>query len=46
MDLIISIVQGEGQVKYGHQIQMLLKCRATLVLWVILDAEFDGDTHF
>ena len=25
---------------------MLFKRRATYVLWVILDAEFDGDTHF
>ena len=25
---------------------MLFKCRATHVLWVIWDAEFDGDTHF
>ena len=25
---------------------MLSKCRVTHVLWVIWDAEFDGDIHF
>ena len=38
--------RGQGQVKQGHQINMLHECRATHVLLVIWDVSFDSDIHF
>ena len=32
--------------KYGRQMKLLHECRATHVLWVILDVEFDDGIHF
>ena len=43
MGLTLRKGQGQGQVNLGHHIKMLHECRATRVLWVIWDAEFDGD---
>ena len=46
MGLILSKCQDQGQVKEGHQIKMLHEFRATHVLGVIWDAEFDADINF
>ena len=43
MGLTLRKGQGQGQVKLGHQIKMLHECCATHVVWVIWEAEFDGD---
>ena len=46
VDLILSKGQVQGQFKLGQQTKMLFKCRATHVLRVTLDAEFDRDIRF
>ena len=46
MGLIVGKGQGQGQVKQGHQMKMLHVCRATHVLLVIWNAEYDGGIHF
>ena len=42
---MLSKGQVQGQFKC-HQMRTLNECRATHVLLVIWDAEFDGDIHF
>ena len=44
MGFIVS--KGQGQVKWGHQMEMLHVCRATHVLWVICNEEYDGGIYF
>ena len=46
MGFMVSKGQGQVQVKLGHQMKMLNDCRATHVLWVIMDAEYDGGISF
>ena len=46
MGLIVSKGQGQGQVRQGHQMEMLYDYRATHVLRVIWDAECDGGVRF
>ena len=43
---MLSKSQSQGKVKYGHQMKMVFEYRATHVLWVISEAEFDGDIRF
>ena len=43
MSLTLRKGEGQGHVKLGHQIIMLRECRTTHILWVIWDAECDGD---
>ena len=35
--------RGQGEDKEVHRMEMLHKYRATHVLWVVWDVEFDGD---
>ena len=48
MGLILSTRkgQGQGQIKHGHEMNMLQECHATHVLWVIWEVEFDDGVHF
>ena len=38
--------QGKVQVKYGHQMKILHRCRATHAVGVIWDVEYDGIIYF
>ena len=42
MFLARSEGQGQGQVRYGQEMEILDECRATHVLWVLWDIELDG----
>ena len=43
---ILSPVQGQGQVRKGHQTQNFQMSRLTHVLWSILDEELDSHGYF
>ena len=42
----LILTKGHDQAKYGFEMKMLHRFRATHVLWVMQHVEFDGGIHF